>query len=160
MNTFRTAWNRGETTQTEIGSPIANTYGYRIDKNTGKRIITKTGETNIYEKIQAAHEGTKIEKIIERVTGGDLTPLQIREGSYIDISEIPTNMIELQNTIYKAKEEFKKLPKEIKEKFENSAEKYISMYGSKEWYDTITPPKKIEPNERVKEEIKEVKTNE
>ena len=71
---------------------------------------------------------------------GDTTQLMAREGQYIDISELPTNMIDLQNMILKAKGEFDKLDAETRKKFENSARKMLifmfesiilSLHGAK-----------------------------
>lgn len=149
---FKSAWDRGKTTYAELGSETAPVYEYRIDKKTGKKCWKQVGETNLYEKIQASLEGTKLENIIKRATQGDLSVLNQIEGSYIDISELPTNMIDLQNLIYKCKGEFEKLDPEIREKFDNSVEKYVSLYGSEEWADYLGFRKKTE---EIKEEIKE-----
>lgn len=151
MAEFRTAWNRGETTESEIGSPIAKTYGYRIDKDTGKRILVETGSTNIYDMIQASHESTKLENIIKRATG-DPSVLQVKDGQYVDISEMPTNMFDMQNLMLKAGEDFSKLPIEVKNKFDNSVEKYISLYGSDEWLNALGL--KVATEEKKKEETK------
>lgn len=151
---FKTAFNRGETTESPLGSEFAPIYSYRIDKKTGKKILEKTGETNLYEKIQASHEGTKLENIIKKVTvTGDLTPLNIREGTYIDISDVPTNLIEIQNTMLKAKDQFYQLDAETRAKFDNSVEKYISTYGSEEWMKNLNLLEEIK--EEIKEEVKE-----
>lgn len=157
---FRTAFERGETTYSELGSPTAPIYEYRIDKKTGKRSTVKVGETNIYEKIQASLESSKLENIIARCTNGDLSILADSSGSYIDITEIPMNMIDLQNIILKTKAEFDKLPADIKAKFDNSAEKYVSEYGSETWAKNLGYKKQVEkPVETIKEE-KGVEANE
>lgn len=151
---FRTAFERGETTYTERGSEILPTYEYRIDKKTGKRKTVQVGETNIYEKIQASLESTKLENIVKRCTNGDLSVLSVRDGSYIDITEIPTNMMDLQNLILKTKQEFDKLPAEIRAKFDYSAEKYVSDYGKENWKEALGITK---ANEKQSNELKETK---
>lgn len=155
---FKSAWNRGETNSAPLGSETMPIYGYRIDKKTGKKILVQTGEENLYEKIQASLESSKIENIVKRFTAGDINALNIREGQFIDISEIPTNMIELQNMILSTRAEFDKLPIEIKQKFDMSAEKYISSYGSEEWIKSMG----LKIEEPIKEETKknEKKTEE
>lgn len=158
---FKTAWDRGETTITPAGDPIAPVYDYRIDKKTGRKILEKVGETNLYEKIQASLESSKLENIIKRATQGDLSVLEQMNGQYIDISELPTNLIDMQNMIYKAKGEFEKLDAETRSKFENSVEKYISLYGSEEWADNMGLRKETEtPKEETKKEVKEEKKDE
>lgn len=159
---FYSAFNRPASIQAERGSEFAPIYEYEIDKKTGKRKLVKTGETNVYEKIQASLESTKIENIVKRYTQGDTSALMINQGDYIDISEMPTSMIELQNIIMKTKNEFMKLDPEIRNKFENSAEKYVSMYGSEEWMNLMGLVKEnTKPKEETKKkEVKEESTNE
>lgn len=158
---FNTAFDRGETTFTPAGDPIAPVYDYRIDKKTGKRILEKVGETNLYEKIQASLESSKLENIIKKVTQGDLSVLEQMKGQYIDISEVPTNMIDMQNMIYRAKGEFEKLDAETRSKFENSVEKYISLYGSKEWLDNLGFGEEIkETKKETKKEVEGEKKDE
>lgn len=130
---FNTAFNRPESIETPRGSETSPIFEYRIDKKTGKKILTQTGERNNYELIQASHEATKIENIIKRFTSGDPTALLVNSGDYIDVSELPTSMFEIQDMIMAVKNEFLKLDPEIRAKFDNSPEKYVSMYGSNEF---------------------------
>lgn len=163
---FKTAYNRGETEYAPLGSETAPVYEYRIDEKTGKRIMVQVGETNLYEKIQASLEGSKLENIIKRATNGDPSVLNQREGQYIDISEMPTNMIDMQNMILRANGEFEKLPAETRKQFENSIEKYISMYGSEEWskimglYQEPVAEEASEKKSTKKKEVKEDPANE
>lgn len=154
---FNSAFNRPDPIETPSGTPLQPTYSYRIDKKTGKRQLVQTGETNIYEKIQANLESSKLENIVKKCTNGDLSSLNIREGNYIDISEIPTNLIEIQNTILKAHDQFNELPSEIRSKFDNSVEKYVSSIGSEEWAIALGY-KKNEPS-AVAEEVKQEENN-
>lgn len=130
---FKTAYNRGETTNSELGSETAPIYEYRIDKKTGRKVCVQCGETNIYEMIQTSAESSKLENIIKKATMGDITALNTREVQYLDITEYPTTLMEMQNKILKATQEFEKLPIEIKNKFDNSAERYISYLGTEEF---------------------------
>lgn len=149
---FYTAFNRPESVEAERGSETAPTYEYRIDKKTGKKKLVQTGETNIYEMIQASLESSKLENIIKKFTAGDLSVLNQIEGQYLDISEIPTNLMDIQNMIYKCKGEFEKLDPETRSKFENSVEKYISLYGSEEWANNMGFLKETkEPEKETKE---------
>ena len=68
---------------------------------------------------------------------GDMSGLEARTAQYLDLTEMPTNLMEMQNYIIKATQEFEKLPIEIKNKFDNSAEKYISEIGTKKWLDNM-----------------------
>lgn len=150
---FRTAYDRGDTIQTPLGSETQPIYDYRIDKKTGRKILEKVGETNIYEMIQASHEGTKLENIIKRCT--DPASL-VAPGQYVDLTEVPTNLMELQNVILKAKGEFEKLDSETRKKFGNSAEQYVSLYGSEEWANRVGLRKETPKVTETRPETQEV----
>ena len=45
----------------------------------------------------------------------------------------PRSLAEAQNAILRLSTEFDKLPTDIKEKFDNSKEKFVQEYGTDEW---------------------------
>ena len=47
--------------------------------------------------------------------------------------------MESQNIVLRAKQEFEKMPVEVKELFHNSAEEYVSEMGSKEFLEKMAP---------------------
>lgn len=134
---IRTALNRGETTHSEIGSPEATTYEYRIDKKTGRKISVPNGVTNLYNKIQAHLEQSKIENIVKRARGGDISALEKMNGQYIDISDAPTSMLEANDLMLRVRQEFETLPVETKRLFEFDSNRYIAEYGTGEWLDKM-----------------------
>ena len=119
------------------------TFEMHIDQN-GHKEIKKNGKTNIYEKIQASYEETKIENIINRAMGGDASGLNAHVGQYLDITNAPQTLAEAQQSIQAIKNTFNKLPLEIRAKYDMSVEKYIADFGSKNWMDAmgIQPEKK------------------
>lgn len=129
-------FNRPKTIPVPTGTEFETEYNIELDRN-GHKVLIEAGKTNVYDIIQESYESTKIANIVQRATYGDPYVLQARNGQYIDISEMPTSLAEMQNLITKAKNEFDKLPIEIKEKFDNSAEIYIASYGSKEFYNKL-----------------------
>lgn len=130
-------WNkRPETTPTSNGSPTEPEYTMTIDK-TGHKNLKQTGETNTYNLIQESLEQTKIENIIRRAEMGDPLALNMMNGQYLDVTDVPNTLAEAQNFVIKASQEFNKLPIDIKRKFDMSPEKYIANFGTKEWADKI-----------------------
>ena len=89
--------------------------------------------------IQADLEQSKIENILHAVAMGDLSALQQRESTYIDATQFPTNLMEAQNIVIKAQDEFKKFPKEVKELFHDNPYEYVSEMGTKEFLDKMAP---------------------
>ena len=114
------------------GEKEETTFEMHIDQN-GHKDIKKSGKTNIYEKIQASYEETKIENIIARAMGGDSSGLMAHEGQYLDITKAPQTLAEAQQSIQAIKNVFNKLPLEIRTKYDMSVEKYIADFGSEKW---------------------------
>ena len=127
-----TLFNRPEHKPTPAGSRWKINYIIEIDK-AGKKVLKESGRTNIYEIIQESLEETKLDNIIRRATLGDETVLNVLNGQFMDVTEMPTSFMEMQNLVLKAKAEFNKLPLEIRKKFDMSPEQYINEYGSKEF---------------------------
>lgn len=146
-------FDRPDTEESPAGTATEPEYTEYIDKN-GHLTLKETGETPTYEMIQAALEETKIENIIRKATLGDPTALAATQGAYIDTTELPTSLAEMQNMLINANNEFEKLPLETRLKFDQSAEKYISMYGTEEWAKLMGYEKKEEPKP-IKNEQKE-----
>lgn len=163
---FKTRNNRNARSFTPSGSKMANTYEIQIDAN-GHKTLVKTGEENVYVLIQSELEETKIENIIAKVTMGDTTALEQRQGQFIDTTDMPKTLAEAQNMIIKITNQFEGLSTEEKAKFDYSPEKFISEYGTQEWAEKMNliekvtekielPKDKIELNkDLVKETINE-----
>lgn len=92
----------------------------------GRRVLIKDKEVAIYDLIQSHREECEIENIIRRAVEGDYTALNASNPIYTDITNCPSSIAEAQQFIIDAKENFEKLPKEIKAKFEYNAELYIA----------------------------------
>lgn len=133
-----TEFNRPKTIPTNPGDQFLNEYQEAISKDGSKELII-TGKKNIYEMIQADLESTKIENILHAVAMGDLQALNAREAFYVDATTMPKTLMEAQNLVIRATEEFNKMPLEVRKEFDYSAEKYVSMMGTKEFLDIMAP---------------------
>ena len=129
---------RPETIPTNEGTRYINTYQEIIDKK-GKLKLEKTGETNVYEMIQADAESCKIENILHAVAMGDLSALQQREASYVDATTMPKSLREAQDLVIRMKDEFYKMPIEVRKEFNNSPEQYVSLMGTEEFKEIMSP---------------------
>lgn len=121
---------------TEPGNRMQPVREMMIDKN-GHKTLKTTGKEDIYEFIQASLEESKIENILKRATGEDLMKMTISENDILDITGAPTTLAEAQSLIEATRNAFEKLPTDIKEKFDFSAEKYVAQYGSQKWIDAL-----------------------
>lgn len=157
---FRTAYSEQIRKEAPTGGPMQNEYGYEVD-NFGRKVLVKTGETNLYARIQESLEETKIENIIARVTTGDTSMLR-PDGIYADLSEIPNNLIEARQQMQKLENVWGDLPREIKEKYNFNVEEFIGAAGSDGWLrdmgllekkeEAPTPTPEIKAKEETKDE--------
>lgn len=91
---------------------------YRLDHTTGK--LEKIGEKPFYDIIQSYAESCKLDNILKRAQMGDLSSLNARPGSYLDLSDAPSSLEEVYQRGANAKDKFDKLPDELRELFGNS----------------------------------------
>lgn len=129
---FKTAYGKREDIYiSDPGSQIEDIYGYEINKY-GQKELVKTGEVNVYEKIQEYLEETKIENILQRVAMGDNTVMR-PEGIYADLTEAPKNLIEARQQMQNLENLWNSLDNDIKRKYDFSVEKFIGASGSEDW---------------------------
>ena len=128
---FKTAYTGHERKHTEAGRRMQDVYGYEIDAY-GRKILVKTGETDLYAKIQGSLEETKIENILARCVAGDTSMLR-PDGIYVDCSEVPTNMVEQMKAIQNLENTWNGLSNDIKKKYNYDVGQFIGQSGTEEW---------------------------
>lgn len=133
-----TQFKKPDTVYTEPGNKFLDIFQEQIGKD-GAIEVVPVGKKNVYDEIQLDLEGTKIENILHAVAMGDLNAIHQRECFYVDATTMPKNLMEAQNIVVRAKEEFYNMPVEIRELFNNSPEKYVSEMGTKEFLDKLAP---------------------
>ncbi len=129
---------RPEAAPTPSGDEFLEVFQEEFNKSGNKELVM-IGKTNIYDKIQEGRENTEISHILERVALGDLSLLRAQEPQYIDSTTLPKNLMEANNIVLKAKQEFERMPKDVREKFDYSADEYVNTMGTKEWLDKMAP---------------------
>ena len=123
---------------TPSGDVYLEVFQEEITKD-GKKELVMVGKTNIYDKIQEGREDTEIQNILMHLANGDLSVLRQQQPQYIDSTTLPKSLMEANNIVIKAKQEFEKMPKEVREKFDYDPELYINTMGTKEWLDKMSP---------------------
>lgn len=124
--------------KTPHGSIYLNEYQEQLNEN-GQRELIKCGEKNIYAMIQQDADSVDIQNILHSVAMGDLQALKQREATYCDATTMPSNLMEAQNIILKARDEFYKMPLEVRKEFKNDPEVYVSEMGTKEFIEKLAP---------------------
>ena len=138
MSKFYTQYKRPDITPTNAGNRFLEVYQEEITKE-GSRNLVPIGKTNVYDRIQEDLESTKIENILKAVALGDYSALKTVEPVYIDATTFPKTLMEAQNIVVKAKQQFETFPPEVREQFDNDPEKYCSMMGTKEFLEKMSP---------------------
>lgn len=155
---FRTILDPPKKTITPTGEKEENVWELKIDEK-GNETFYISGKTNVYDKIQAHLEETKLENILAKcIDMGDTTLLDQRKGFYADITEMPKTWIEAQNKLINAENIFNNLPLEIRKKYNNNFNKYLAEVGSETWLENMGLLKEeTKETEIKKEEVKENK---
>lgn len=139
MPSFRLKTDEHKRYHCTSGSRYEKEYQEQIDKKTGKKTLVVTGKKDIYALIQSDLESTKIENILHKLAVGDFSVLRQAELTYVDEKDFPHSLMEAQNIVIKAKQEFEKMPVEVKKLFNNSAEQYVSEIGTDDFIKKMSP---------------------
>ena len=74
------------------GSKYLDKYALQVDKKTGYEFLAKTGEvTDVYARIQADYPSTDINILMERFALGETEAINIKDGFYADVTDMPKN---------------------------------------------------------------------
>lgn len=152
MSKIYSLQERPESKPSVTGDGKEPEYSYEIDEK-GARTLKRTGEVNVYAQIQTYLEETKIENIIQRAAydPAAIGSQEWMQQATVDITDVPENYHEWKKVVNDAENRFNALPAELKEKFNNSVEQYISEMGSVEWARKLGWTEPIEPIERKEE---------
>ena len=119
-----TQFDRPKTIPSNPGDHYLNEYQEKFNRK-GEEDLILVGKKDVYEMIQTDLEDTKIENILHKVAMGDMSVLKQREAVYVDATEMPKTLMEAQNIIIKAQNEFLSFTKEVRDLFDNSPERYV-----------------------------------
>lgn len=108
---------------------------YRLDHVTGN--LEEIGEKPFYDIIQSHLESCKLDNILKRAQMGDLSSLNARPGSYLDLSDAPSSLEEVYQRGQNAKAKFESLPADIRELFGNSYSNFAKALSDGSFESTI-----------------------
>lgn len=135
----------------ECGSEEAITYSPIVNDD-GSIGLEESGKINVQEEIDSYKDGCALENIIKRYEMGDMTALNRNVAKYGDFTQFPKTYAEILQLQIDSNNLFNSLPVDIKAKFDNDANKFFVMSGSKEWLEIISPI--IKKEEKESEDIK------
>lgn len=132
------------------GNPIKTVYSGKLMED-GSIDLIPVGEENIQEFIDSFAEDTCLPILLQRCATGDLSVLSKVQGMYGDFTEAPKTYRDMLQAVMDGQNAFESLPIDVKEKFDNSFEKWFSTYGSESWLDSMGF---VHKDETVQDEVK------
>lgn len=120
---------------TEAGESVRRTYLWEYNEE-GKKVLRLDQTIDQQAEIDSYLEETKIENIIRRASIDPNIAERITPdmgGGIQDFTEAPRTLAELQNIMLRAEQIWEEVPKEIKIKFNNDVDEFISSFGTVEW---------------------------
>ena len=161
---YRSVSNFRETARTkptEAGETVRRTYLWEINEK-GEKVLTPDQVIDQQAEIDSYLEETKLENIIRRASiDPDLAARLIPDigGGLQDATEMPQNLMELQNIMLRAEQIWGEIPKEIKLKFDNDVDKFVASFGTIDWAKNLGIYQEEQPEEPKKEETAELEQN-
>lgn len=125
---FNTAFNRPKTTPSPMGSGIRNVLEPRLVDGVYK--LVKTGTEDYKAFIEASKEETLVSNIMLRFQRGDVSVLSRTQGFYGDVTGMPSSLRDAQNFVIDLRSKFDALPNDVKLKFDNNFEHYVSKVAN------------------------------
>ena len=136
----RSNHNEKEREATEPGKKARLTFRWAYDEKGNKELV-QDEEIDRDAEIQSYLEETKIENIINRAsfdpTVAQKLYAQLGDEAPQDFTEMPRTLAEAQNLMIQAEQTWDKLPREIKQKFDNDVDKFIHGFGTEEWANAL-----------------------
>lgn len=142
---------------TEAGETVRRTYLWEYNEK-GEKVLRLDQTIDQQAEIDSYLEETKLENIIRRASiDPDIAARLVPDmgGGLQDASEMPTNLMELQNIMLRAEQIWDEIPKEIKLKFDNDVDKFVASFGTIDWAKNLGIYQEKEPEEPKKEEATE-----
>lgn len=142
---------------TEAGESIRRTYLWEINEK-GEKVLTLDQVIDQQAEIDSYLEETKLENIIRRASiDPDLAARLVPDmgGGLQDATEMPENLMQLQNIMLRAEQIWDEVPKEIKLKFDNDVDKFVASFGTVDWAKNLGIYQEKAPEETKQEEATE-----
>lgn len=120
---FFSRLNRPATIPHPVGDGTAPIYEEFVED--GHRVLKETGRDNLFDYVQASKDDCDIYNIIARYQRGDVNVLARRQGQFLDVVGLPTNMAEAHQLMIDVERKFNALDPEIRKKFDNSVDVFV-----------------------------------
>lgn len=131
------------------GSDVRIKYALQLQED-GTYDLEEVGKESWHEIIEASYDSCNIDSILQRYKNGDVDVLNQRVGQFGDFTDVPNTPFDIYRKIRNSENDFDHLPIDIKNKFDNSFDRFVSMLGTPSWFEYMGLTNT--PNNNVKEE--------
>lgn len=136
------------------GSPVKLIFTPAIED--GQIVLNETGKFDISEFINSYADTTDMTYILARLSAGDSSVLNVCQGFFGDASILSDDHRAALDTVMSAQTYFDNLPKETREKFNDSFVEWIQSAGTQEWVSRMVKnPVSPELNTSIESEVKD-----
>ena len=152
---FPTMYDPRDPVYADPGAADVPIYSPSVD-NDGHIELDVIGVKNLPEYIDSFRESCDINNLVARFNAGDVTALSRAQGAFFDATQLPHTYAEMLNTVTNAEQTFNSLPLEVREKFDNSYVKWLSMMDDAEQFALMMGVSKdapAEPPEPISKEV-------
>lgn len=142
----------GNTFISSSGSPVKLIFTPAFED--GQIVLNETGKFDISEFINSYVDSTDMSFILARLAAGDSSVLNVSRGFFGDASILSHDHRAALDTVISAETYFDNLPKETRDKFNDSFVEWIQSAGTKEWVSRmVTNPVPV-PDNSSESEVK------
>lgn len=150
---FPTKWSSRERIFSNPGQRVIDVFSSKM-LDDGSIEVTVTGKKDLYDEIQSHRLSVDMKTLLMRYESGDVTALEKMTGQYMDISEMPNNLIHVLKTVDNAKNQFEQLPIEAREAYDFDVNKFVADIGSEKWMSLMFPHAESQPiDEKIESEV-------
>lgn len=121
----------GNTFMSNPGSPVKLIFTPAFQD--GQIVLNETGKFDISEFINSYADTTDMSFILARLSAGDSSVLNVSQSFYGDASFLSPDHRSALDTVISAQTYFDNLPKETRDKFNDSFVEWIQSAGTKDW---------------------------
>lgn len=121
----------GNTFISSAGSPVKLIFTPAYED--GQIVLNETGKFDISEFINSYADTTDMSFILARLSAGDSSVLNVSQGFFGDASILADDHRAALDTVISAQTYFDNLPKDIRDKFNDSFVEWIQSAGTQEW---------------------------
>lgn len=128
-------FKRPEVVPWPIGDGTAPIFEELIEN--GVRVLRETGRDDLNAYVQASLEETKVYNIINRFQRGDESVLSKSLGQFVDVTGMPTNLLDAYSVLLNIESKFNAMPPDVKKLFNGDFSIFVDAVANDKIGDLI-----------------------